>query len=273
MEDKMKKIKKPGIFELSNEEYHDQPGLNKSGLVQLAKSPAHYFEWYHAPEEEPTRAMVIGTAIHTAILEPDKFVQSIIIAPQVDKRTKAGKAEWESFQEKAKGKIVLTEDEVHAIEGMKASVYNNITAFDLLLEGKAEQSIFFKDPVHNLLCKVRPDWYTVDREVVDIKTCLDAGYDGFSKAIANYKYHWQALFYLKGLTAVTEIEHAKFIFIAVEKTPPYAVAIYEATKDMLNTARRQIASILDVYAHCLKRNVWPGYEDKVQQIELPRWAA
>jgi hypothetical protein len=269
----MKEIKKPGIFELSNEEYHNQPGLNKSALVQLAKSPAHYFEWYHAQEEEPTKAMVIGTAIHTAILEPDKFVQSIIIAPQVDKRTKAGKAEWESFQEKAKGKIILTQDEADAIAGMKESIYHNIAAYDLLLEGVAEQSVFFKDPVHSFLCKVRPDFYTSDKEVVDVKTCLDASYDGFSRAIANFKYHWQAWWYLNGLTAVTGVKHNKFIFLAVEKEPPYAMAIYEATKDMLKIAEHQVAPLLDVYAECLKTDVWPGYYDELQNIELPRWAA
>lgn len=269
----MKKINEPGIYEMSNEEYHAQEALNKSGLVQLAKSPAHYLTWEQAQEEEPTKAMVIGTAVHTAVLEPDKYDQSIIIAPQIDKRTKAGKAEWALFQEEAKGKIILTEDEATAIEGMKASVYDNIVAYDLLLEGAAEQSIFFKDPVHNFLCKVRPDWYTSDKEVVDIKTCLDAGYDGFSRAIANFKYHWQAFFYLNGLTAATGVEHNKFIFIAVEKDPPYAMAVYEATKDMLKRAEQQIAPLLDVYAECLKTDVWPGYYDELQYIELPRWAA
>jgi len=212
----MKKIKEPGIYKLSNEEYHEQEALNKSGLVQLAKSAAHFFEWYNAPNEEPTNAMVIGTATHTAILEPDKYDQSIIIAPQVDKRTKAGKAEWKTFEKKAKGKIILTQDEANAIEGMRNSIFNNITAYDYLLEGIPEQSVFFEDPVHNFLCKVRPDWCTNFKEVVDIKTCLDAGYDAFSRAIANYKYHWQALFYLNGLTAVTGVEHTKFIFLADE---------------------------------------------------------
>jgi hypothetical protein len=269
----MKKIKEPGIFALTNEEYHQQAALNKSGLVQLSKSPAHFYEWYHAADEEPTRAMVLGTAIHLAVLEPDKYDRSIIIAPQVDKRTKAGKQEWASFKKRAKGKIIINQDEASAIAGMKESVYNNTAAYDLLLEGVSEQSIFFKDPVHSFLCKVRPDWYTSDREVVDIKSCLDAGYDGFSRAIANFKYHWQALFYLNGLTAVTEQQHTTFIFIAVEKEPPYAVAVYEATKDMLQTAQKQIAPILDCYAQCLKTDVWPGYKDELQRIELPRWAA
>ena len=269
----MKKIKKPGIYKLSNEEYHKQEALNKSGLVQLSKSPAHFYQWYHAPDEEPTNAMVIGTAVHTAVLEPDKYDQSIIIAPQVDKRTKAGKAKWASFQKKAKGKIILNKDDANAIEGIKESVYNNMTAYDLLLEGNPEQSIFFKDPVHNFLCKVRPDWYTNNKEVVDIKTCIDAGYDAFSRAIANYKYHWQAHLYLSGMTEVTGIEHNKFIFIAIEKEPPYAVAVYEATKDMLSTAQKQITPILNVYAECLKLNVWPGYTDTLQPIQLPRWAA
>ncbi len=75
------------------------------------------------------------------------------------------------------------------------------------------------------------------------------------------------------MTAVTGKQHNKFIFIAVEKEPPYAVAVYEATKDMLQTAQKQIAPVLDVYAQCLKADVWPGYKDELQQIQLPRWAA
>ncbi|MEJ2099126.1 MAG: PD-(D/E)XK nuclease-like domain-containing protein [Desulfobacterales bacterium] len=269
----MTKITEPGIFKLSNEEYHRQEALNKSGLVQLSKSPAHFYEWYQAPEEEPTRAMVLGTAIHLALLEPEKYDRSIAIAPQVDKRTKAGRQQWESFEKRAAGKIIINQDEASAIAGMKESVFNNRTAYDLLLEGVSEQSIFFKDPVHGFLCKVRPDWYTPDGWVVDVKTCLDAGYDGFSRAIANFKYHWQALFYLDGLTAVNGKRHNKFIFIAAEKEPPYAVAVYEATKDMLHTARKQIEPLLEIYGECLKTDVWPGYKDELQQIQLPRWAA
>ena len=78
---------------------------------------------------------------------------------------------------------------------------------------------------------------------------------------------------MRGISAVKEVEHTKFIFIAVEKDPPYGVAVYEATKGMLKTAKKQIAPLLDVYAECLKTDVWPGYKDELQQIELPRWAA
>lgn len=123
------------------------------------------------------------------------------------------------------------------------------------------------------MCKVRLDWYTGLKEVVDLKSCLDASYEAFSKAIANLKYHWQAWFYLKGITTVKEVEHTKFIFIAVEKDPPYGVAVYEATEAMLKKAQTQIEPLLDVYAQCLKTDVWPGYRDELQQIDLPRWAA
>ena len=78
---------------------------------------------------------------------------------------------------------------------------------------------------------------------------------------------------MNGLTALTGKQHSEFIFLAVEKEPPYAVAVYEATHEMLHTAQKQIAPLLDVYAECLKTDVWPGYKDELQQIQLPRWAA
>src|SRR5690606_39465824 len=62
---------------MSNEEYHSLPdSISKSGLDLIARSPAHY---RYAERREPTRAMVIGTAIHAAILEPDVFATEYLL--------------------------------------------------------------------------------------------------------------------------------------------------------------------------------------------------
>ena len=53
--------------------YQEMPGVSKSQLDRLARSPAHLRAYLDAPQEEPTREMLIGTATHTALFEPEFF--------------------------------------------------------------------------------------------------------------------------------------------------------------------------------------------------------
>src|SRR6185437_2614487 len=71
----------PAIVDgLENERYHaDTDSVGVGGLRLVAKSPLHH--WYACRREEreladPTPAQRLGTAIHAAILEPDRFASS-----------------------------------------------------------------------------------------------------------------------------------------------------------------------------------------------------
>ncbi|MDZ4154211.1 PD-(D/E)XK nuclease-like domain-containing protein, partial [Methylicorpusculum sp.] len=58
---------------LSNAAYHkDQSSVSSSQLKLLLRSPLHFQQGLNEAHEE-TPAMRIGTAIHTALLEPDQF--------------------------------------------------------------------------------------------------------------------------------------------------------------------------------------------------------
>lgn len=67
----------PGVYpDLSNEEYHGGPGISKSGLDLIHRSPLHYRAAKTAANDnEPTSAQFIGTAFHSLVLEPEKFSQ------------------------------------------------------------------------------------------------------------------------------------------------------------------------------------------------------
>ena len=263
-------IKKPGFYRISNEEYHAYPALNKSGMVHLDKSPSHY-KWNKDNPEPPTPAKQTGSALHLAVFEPDEYKKQVAVAPVVDKRTKIGKAAFADFERKAEGKIIISGKDESVIKNMKDAVLRNSTASTLLADGIAELSGFW---VHEtgVMCKCRPDWITGDKIVVDLKSCLDASYKGFQKAAANFLYHWQAAFYLDGLTALTGEEHLVFCFICVEKTAPYGVAVYQLDRASIGAARSQIAPIINQYAICKAKDYWPGYVDEIQQLALPRWA-
>jgi len=258
------------FIQISNRDYHEGPGVSKSDLTLFAVTPAHY----KAKEEyEETPTMAFGQAVHAAILEPSRFADEYMVAPEnIDKRTKAGK-EWFAEAE-ASGKTVLKWDDHTALLGMKKSVYTSKTARALLEDdGLIEHSGWWKDPRTGLLLKCRPDKVSTGLKIlVDLKTTTEAGYDAFTKKVANYKYHWQGFLYLEGTREILDAnEYRDFLIIVVETKPPYAMAVYRLDEEMLYIASQEIAVLLDEFRECQEADHWPGYPDKVQTISLPRY--
>jgi len=64
--------------------------LSYSALKAYAKSPNHYL-MYVGREFVETPAMVLGSALHCLVLEPQEWSKRYITAPKFDRRTKAGK--------------------------------------------------------------------------------------------------------------------------------------------------------------------------------------
>ncbi len=277
---------KPGIYDISNEDYHNNPeyqSLSKGGLSDLLKSPAH-FRVNMTAENAPTPAMIFGSAFHSLILEPEKG--EVVVAPDINKRTKAGKEEWAEFQEENQNRIVISPTDHEEIMNMKMSLEAHDTAYGILTkQGHTEESVFWENPLHGFLCKCRPDKRVPSLSaLVDLKTCVDASPKEFSRACANFGYDMQAAWYLHGINiAQDETKYTSFIFIAIEKKPPYAVAVYNADQLFLDTGRNKIngkrgfdiikPSLIDLYAECLKTDNWPCYPDEVQDLSLPAWAA
>ncbi|QIG65628.1 hypothetical protein [Salmonella phage PT1] len=73
---------KPGVYEgIPNIEYHTGPGISKSGLDLVHRSPMHYNAVVTAANDHtPTTAQELGTAAHALILEPDVFTDTYCLA-------------------------------------------------------------------------------------------------------------------------------------------------------------------------------------------------
>ena len=262
---------------LENAEYHRHSAVSKSHLDLVARSPLHYWARYLDPnrvEPEPTPAMLIGTALHTHVLELDQWDQRYVMAPEgIDRRTKQGKAEWEAFSVAATGRTVISKADADQVMAMAHSVFRHPAAAMLLaLPGKAETTHMWTDEATGLQCKCRPDWLTDDGSlIVDLKTTEDASPAGFRKSIANFRYHVQASWYLDGLERATGNRPEQFIFICVEKKPPHAVAVYAADAEMIAQGQITAARDLQQLADCKAANSWPGYSDQIETISLPPW--
>jgi hypothetical protein len=263
-----------------NEVYHaDTRRIGKSGLDLIAKSPAIYYAKYLDPNrvrEEPTKALLIGSAVHSAVLEPDDFARRYMILPELNLRTNAGKEKLEELSNHAKANklTIISKDDYDLCQRMKDTVWKNRVASVLLESGQAETRIDFTHPENHVLCKAKPDWISENGWIVDLKTTEDASPAGFAKSVWNYRYHVQAAFYYDAFKAAYGEAPKGFVFIAVEKSAPYLTATYWITPslELFDLGRRTYMHDLEVYRQCLMRDEWPGYSEEIQPLTIPGWA-
>lgn len=269
---------KPGIYtDLSNDEYHSAPGISKSGLDWIAKCPALYRAKYITKEieDKDTSALAIGRASHLAVFQPEIFGNEIAVTPDgIDRRTKAGKEAFAEFLEASEGKTVISRAEHDQVRAIADAVHRHPIAMQLLKKGQAETSIFSKDHYTGELVKVRPDWMNPEEGIIaDLKTAICAAPDYFSKELYGRRYYVQAPYYLD--IANQELGHTfeSFVFVVVEKDPPYLVEVYLTDMEAMEAGRQEYRRNLDTYSQCKISNKWPCYTGgKIQSISLPAWA-
>jgi exodeoxyribonuclease VIII len=248
----------------SNADYHADPAVSASHLHAVAASPYHYWSRFLNPDRPPsvqTAAMKLGSLTHCAVLEPDELSKRYGIAP--DRRTNAGKAVAAEME--AGGIEAVTASEMEQAMAMAASVRSHQAAAALLRDGKAEQSFWWDDTPTGLRCKCRPDWYT-GNTIVDLKTTTDASPKGFARSVAQWRYAIQQNHYLAGTFA------ERFVFIAVEKTYPYALGVYELDEAAALHGEAERRNNLQTIADCRAISEWPGYGNTIQPLSLPAWA-
>lgn len=264
------------------DEYHRNTSrISKSGLDKIARSPAHYWQAYLAPDafakRERNEELELGSAFHLLVLEPERFSESVALIPKVDLRTREGKYAMMRFEEEHGGKIIIQQDDVDRISRMRDAVFNHPTARaaftgQLLIE----HTIEWEDATTGAPCKCRFDCINTTLGVApDLKSTKDASPQAFAKSVANYRYHVQEAFYTDGYNADplrVFPDRLSFIFVAVEKEAPYGVAVYELDQEAVNIGRALYRRDLNVYQRCRAANEWPAYSNEVQQLSLPGWA-
>lgn len=265
------------LLSLPAEQYHRHPAVGRSALSRLLRSPAHYVEYLARPPE-PTPAMQFGSAFHAALLEPERYEQDYVVAPRFDRRSKDGRSAAAAWDTANADRIALTSEQRSAIQAMACAVWTHRGAAGLLSVGHAELSGFWRDPDTGIDCKCRPDFAAMEGDtvisLVDVKSCADASADGFAQATAIFGYDLQAAFYQEGLKRLTG-RTIPFYFIAVEKTPPHAVAVYRASETLIEIGRSKARGALQLLQWCRERDQWPGYQPhgEIETFDLPRWAA
>jgi hypothetical protein len=259
------------MHDLPAETYHAHEAMSASGAKKILKSPAH-FRLMRTKPTKPTDAMQFGTVVHCGVLEPLTFAAHVASpAPDVDRRTREGKAEWSAFCEASAGKIVLSAADYARASRCIAAVREHPTARALLEGAKVEVSMFWRDGRLDVPCKLRADALN-HGGIIDLKTTTDASPEGFARQCANLLYHVQGAHYCSGAEHVLDASPEFFAFIAVESEEPHAVACYALPGNAIAAGGHLMNVALERYATARKLGTWPGYAPEITTLKLPRYA-
>lgn len=268
----------PLVYQLPIDVYHaDVDAISKSGLDEVARSPAHYYARKLDPKRPPPRekaGQLEGTLAHCATLEPDQFARRYRVSATVNRNTKL----WKEFAEKAlaDGLEPIQDNQYDAAMRQAESVRALPEVKDALSSGHSEISAYWRDDETGVLCRCRPDWTspagTEGCVLMDLKTYTDASAAQFVRQVARKSYAGQAGFYTDGFGKASGLMVHGFVFVAVETEWPHAAACYMLDHESLEAGRRWYRHHLAIYAECLRTGVWPGYSPRIELLTLPRWA-
>lgn len=305
---------------LPNGLYHKGPGISKSGLDLIRRSPMHYKFMKENPRPS-TPALVIGQALHCLVLEgEEQFHKEFCRAPanapnkptaaqlRAEKPTPAALKSiqfWAEFNEENKGKQIISSksdpekgdawgvSDWDKLFRMRDAIMEHPTASALLDSGLSELSGYWidrsidieqlkvaagkkinlnlNDPTFKL-CKLRLDWFSDTHNLgIDLKTTEDASYTEFSRSVDKFRYHVQDAFYREGMSQLNR-PLDEFVFVAIEKQPPYAVACYTIDLKGKRFGKSLFQRDLSTYAYCKANDEWPLYPSDVRELEMLPYA-
>ncbi len=238
---------------MQNAEYQEMPCISSHWLKDMLMSPAHCYRSHIDPQrpvKESTKVMQFGTLVHCLALTPLQFSQEFIIA-SYERRTKAGKARYAELT--ATGKIIITPDEFERAQAIIAAMKAHPEARLLLTGGKKEKT-FIQERGRGLLpLKARLDIHHENQRLVgELKTIHNI--NQIKTTMQRYRYPLSAAFY-------RELAHAStVIFIFVQTSEPYEVAVFEMSHLELQEGREQWQSALQQFDECWLKNEWPEAE-------------
>ena len=249
---------------LSNKAYHELPAISSSAVKAVATSSLYH--WKNS-KFNSTPAMILGSAFHAMVLEAEK---GLVINSELARR---GSKAWKEQEELLKDdQILLPEAEFHQCSEMRQGCLKNKMARKLLTNKDllAEYSFIVTCPETKLELKCRPDALLKEAGIViDLKSCLDASYRGFDKAVRNFRYDLQACFY-RYVLKLCGYETTNFIFIATEKGS-YATACYEMSDKYNKYAEAEMFKTLRKIKVAQDTNTFDTGWPELDTINLPAY--
>lgn len=238
----------PGCYlDVPDEVYHHPsfPGISGSKLHEINDNIYTYIYNLTHPKEE-TKSLAYGRAFHAAILTPDIFKRDYVVAPKFDRRTTKGKADEILFLEENKGKIAIDQGDYEDIKGMMEECYSTPKVVELLKGGHKEFTMIWN--TSDVLCKGKLDLIREEELIIaDFKTTESCKEAHVQKDLLKWYYAAKAAFYIDGAKETMGKDFDFFVYVFIEKKPPYNLDLFYLDQDTIDTGRRIYMSDLQKY--------------------------
>lgn len=275
---------------MTEKEYRSSEGISRSALWRIHESPEK-FKWEQEHPAPKTPALTFGAIAHKLLLEPDRFFDEYAVCPDIDRRSKDGKNQYNEFVASLLEGVEVVSDSDFRTASDMVEVARKTPFVERLLQGEHEQSFYWVDDLTGELCKCRLDCVgSVNGKplIVEYKTTLDASNEAFMRSAINNGYDFQAAFEINAIKYGSNLcklqdddgnwktVEPTFVIIAQEKKPPYSVNIMSADAIFIERGQNLFRELLGIYHDCKTTGNWYGYLGKfesVNNISLPAWLA
>lgn len=262
------------LHEIGFAQYRELPELNFS-VAKYIKDCPRKMRSVQQHGIKTTTAMELGTAVHTAVLEPNLFKRQY---KQGLAAVRRGTKAWNEHAEKFPKAITLKHAEYREVTDMRDSVMSNVDAKNLLNTpqskgGFTESSMTWVDETTGLDLKCRIDKMIVgddDHVIIDLKTTADASPRAMSNRMVQAPFHYllQMAWYQRGFEAVFG-EKPRAVIVAIEKSVGYPTAVYDIAPTDMDFAQAEISEMLDMITTAYDEDGEGHYHR--QMLDLPKW--
>lgn len=268
----------PGWWDVSDGDYHSSPLVSRGMLKALRRSPEYFRARYidRTIVDRDTAALQFGRLLHTAVLEPERWERHVTVRPGVDGRTKDGKAALAEWRATHTPETLVATAEQHAlVVAMAATLAENEHA-SMLLSGAGgfrERAYRWRDDDTGVGMRAKADVQLEVPVLVDLKSFGDVPAPAaFAAEAVRHWYHAQAAIYCDGARAITG-EHHRFVLVAIHKSPPHEVAVYELDDEEIDLGRREYRATLRELVWRRERDDWRAeWQRGPQSLKFPGWA-
>lgn len=290
-------IKTGLIFDEPSEAYHSNGAVSSSKLSDMRIAgklcPRNYHLRHIAKTVERKKGahFDIGIASHALILEgPTAYANLVTKEPDTYKNEKGEVKPWSNnakvckeWHEQQAGKIVLSKGESDLIAQLYTAILAHPEATALTQQGTAE--VTFRKNIGPMTLQCRVDkWHPggiigIEGAVMaDLKTANTI--EAFEKDFYYMRYNFRAAFYrlvaqevLAELAGVKpeEVIPPEYVFVVVEKSPPYRVKIFRPDAESLEAGKKEVHADLVTLRNCMATDIWPTGTEGVHEIGLQTW--
>lgn len=261
---------------VSEADYFAHDSLSSTGARKILESPAK-FDYSRRVPRKPKTEFDLGSAVHSKLLGTGYSIVPVPAEYLASNGALSTKAAKEFVEEvRAYGAIPVKPDIAAEVDAIAEAVLAHPTARALLEQpGIREASVFSTDPETGVNVRARfdllPDMVNGRRVGVDLKSGRNASPDGFTKAIADYGYDVQDVWYSDALLWAEGGDETAMVFVVVETEPPYLTAVHQLPTQWLEMGREKARRARRIYAECMESGEWPGYGNKVHLLSPPQW--